>query len=523
MKSAKSIIISIFIVGGGQVYEGRLWVGIAFAVIFYGSIFLMKNIWTGLNPAFWGIVGVWILFWLYNIYDAYKGATYDKPPCEKACPAGITPWIYINLIATDSKEEYPFFPFFKILERICPAPCEDKCTRRGIDKPVAIKYLKSAVKMSPPQCNHKKRDKRIGIIGAGPCGLAAGYFLVKKGYGVTIYEKEEMPGGVLRTFIPEFRLSSSVLDEEIEKILNCGIELKCGVRVGADISLDELLQKYDALFVATGAGKPIKLNILGEENCLNGLELLKEIKKGKEFHLGRVGVVGGGNTAIDVARSLIRQGNKVTIYYRRRIEDMPCEHEDREEAREEGIEIVPLCLPQRVEDGRVTFIKTAAPEGRKGRIEIMPDSEFEVELDRLVLACGQIPDSAFLRKYLKVNQNGSIKVKNGRTSHPKIFAGGDAVLGSKTLAHAVGQAKEVADLIDFSLRGIAPGIGRFFKKSYMPRVEVLPIKDLPRIKIPHRDVEERKNDFLEVELRASEEELRKEADRCLACPLRYRP
>lgn len=523
MKSVKSALISIFIVGGGQIYAGRLWTGIAFAVIFYGSILLMRNIWTGLNPAFWSIVGVWFLFWLYNIFDAYKGARLEQPPCERVCPAGIAPWVYINLIATESKEKYPFFPFFNILERICPAPCEDQCTRKIIDSAVAIKYLKSAVKTSEPAVSDKKRNKKVGIIGAGPCGLSAGYYLVNKGYSVTIYEKEEKPGGVLRTFIPEFRLSTQALENEIKKILDCGIELKCRTEVGKDISMDELLQKYDALFIATGAWEPVKMNIPGEEMCLNGLEVLKRIKQGEEFRIGQVGVIGGGNTAIDVARSLIRQGNKVTIYYRRRIEDMPAEHEDREEALEEGIKIIPLCLPRAVKKDRVVMVKTESPEGRLGEVKVIEDSEFEVKLDKLIMACGQKPKPDFLKPYVNIDEAGRIKTKDGRTSNPRIFAGGDAVLGSKTLAHAVGQAKETAESIDLSLRGIHPFIGRLLKKTYLPRVELLPIKDIPRIKIPHRNIEERKHDFLEVELRAKKEDLKKEADRCLVCPLRYRP
>ena len=333
----RAALISTFIVGGGQVFSRRYLSGIVLAVLFYGSIALMINIWTGVNEAFWGLIAAWTLFWLYNIYDAYKGVNYHKPPCEKTCPAGISPWTYINIIAHDNNEKYPYIPFFGTLEHICPAPCESECTRRGIDESVAIKYLKRCVPMEDPIRSAEERKERIAIIGAGPCGLTAAYYLGNRGYHTTVYDRENKPGGILTTLIPKFRLPDTMLEKEINATLNPHVELKCGIEIGKDIEFEEILSKYDAVFLAIGAWKATELNIQGEETALSGFDILRRIKDGEEFHLGKVGVIGGGNTAMDVARSLLRQGNEVKIFYHRRVMDMPAEHEDRIEAQEEGI------------------------------------------------------------------------------------------------------------------------------------------------------------------------------------------
>ncbi|UCF70470.1 MAG: FAD-dependent oxidoreductase [candidate division WOR-3 bacterium] len=522
-KYGRATLISALFVGGGQIYSRRYWAGLVFACLFYGSIGLMLVIWTGVNEAFWGLIAAWILVWLYNVYDAFKGANYHKPPCEKSCPAGISPWIYINLIAADNDEKYPHVPFFGTLEHICPAPCEDECTRRGIDSAVAIKYLKRCVSMEEPPTIERKRKEKIAIIGAGPCGLSAAYSLSNKGYDITVYEREEKPGGILTTLIPSFRLPDAMLNEEIENMLRERVELKCGIEVGKDTEFEDILREYDAVFVAIGAWKATTLGIPGEENALSGFDVLRKIKEGKTFKLGRVGVIGGGNTAIDVARSLLRQGNEVSIYYRRRIMDMPAEHEDRIEAQEEGIEIVQLTTPLEIHKDRVTMTKTECLEGRAGAVGLVKGSEYEVEIDALVITAGQWPESSFLKDHLKTDKRGRIVTKNGKTSHPKVFAGGDAVLGSATVAHAVGQGLAVADRIDAHLRKVPGFIYNILRRDFLPAIKLIPMRKAQRIEIPHRKIEERIKDFAEVELDASNEDLRNEACRCLTCPLKFRP
>ena len=523
MKSGKAALFSTFIVGAGQIYSGRILSGIVLAVIFYGSIGLMINIWTGLNQAFWGLLGAWILIWLYNIFDAYKGFRYQKPPCEKVCPAGIVPWAYLNHLATGSDQQYPYVPFFDTLSRICLAPCESHCTRRGIDAPVAIRYMRAGVKTRLPQHKHKSKSKRIAIVGAGPCGLSAAYYLAHRGYKVTVYEKEEKAGGVIGILIPEFRHPQAVLDQEIDTLLSMGFELKCGIEIGKDISMDELIRDNDAVFLAIGVWRPIKLGVSGEENALDGFEVLRRIKKGELYHLGKVGIIGGGNTAIDIARSLIREGHEVTIYYRRNVQDMPAEHENLEEAQEEGVEIVPLVLPTKIEKHKITLLKTECTEGRKGPVREIKGSEFDVRVDTVVMAIGQEPDAGFLKDIVKLDKRGRILAKGNRTSHPKVYAGGDIVLGSATVAHAVGHGMNAARRIDASLRRMPALLVSLLRKTYQPRVKPLPLVKRSRIEIPHRDIQERKGDFKEVELWASKEELQKEAARCLSCPLRYHP
>jgi len=514
-----STIISVFIVGGGQIYSNRLLTGLWFIIFFYGSILVTKILWIKLTVGFWFLLGAWIIFWLFNIYDAYRGETYYKPPCEKNCPAGIAPWYYINLIVKN-KARYPFIPFFRILGMICPAPCEDNCTRRGIDEPVAIGYLKHGVETEEPSAPIKKRKEKVGIIGAGPCGLTAAYELGKMGYQVTVFEKEKFSGGVLSAYIPEFRLPRSIVDQEIELLKKAGFEIKNNVEVGKEIGFAELITDYDAIFVSTGAGKSERLNIEGEALAFGGLDILYRIKQGECIKLGRVAVIGGGNTAFDVARSLLRCGNDVAIYYRRGIEDMPAEKENRIEALEEGIKIYPYTTPVCIKENKVIMAKTRAPEGRRGRVEIISGSEFEIELDKVVSAIGQVPSTDFLRDYLQIDDRQRIVVKNGRAGNSKIFAGGDAVRGPQTLAHAVGDGIKIARMID---RYLSDRLFSLANGIYPFEPECWQIVNIPKIKIPHRNVSERIKDFKIVEGIPSKEDLKNEARRCLVCPLRYRP
>ena len=518
-------LISFFIVGGGQVYTGRFWTGIIYAIFFYGIIASMKILFIEANLGFHAAIASLVIFWLFNIVDAYKGPRYIPPPCEKACPAGIAPWIYVNQVGSKAAWKYPFIPFFKTMELVCPAPCEDRCTRRGIDEAVAIRYLKNGVTAEKTaDGKNKKKDKKIAVIGAGPCGLTAAYELANKGYEVTVYEKDKKPGGIPAALIPDFRLSSETAEQEVKSLLHENIKLKCDVEIGKDISFENLIRDNHAVFVATGAWQQSKLGIPGEEKSLDAFNILRRIKNGEKFNLGNVVVIGGGNTAIDVARSLRRMGSNVKIYYRRRIEAMPCEHEDRIEAIEEGIKIIPLTIPVGCVQNSIMMAKTQCGEGRKGPVEIIKGSEFDVKVDNIVCAIGQQPETGFLKEYVKTDEQGRILVKNSKTNHPKVFAGGDAVLGPQTVAHAVGHGLTAAQNIDFKLRSV-PGLWRWFTKSifYPKAIKALTLTNGSRLKVPHREVAKRIADFKPIELAVSAEELCTEANRCLTCPIRYAP
>lgn len=523
MKRGNAALISVFVVGAGQIANRRLLTGITLALLFYGSIAVMIILWKGMNAAFWGLLAAWVVVWLYSVIDAHQGPSFETPPCETACPAGIRPWIYINFLARASTQQYPFVPFFSVLGHICPAPCENACTRRGIDEALAIRYLRHGVTRTTGEPVRKKRRKRVAIIGAGPCGLTAAYYLDQAGYKVYVFEREKKPGGVLATLIPEFRLPAKVLNADIDLVLSSGMELTCGVEIGAALSLDELLQTHDAVLIATGAWKPARLGILGEEHALVGIDMLRRIKQGERMKLGTVGVIGGGNSAMDVARSLRRFGNEVTIYYRRRIEDMPAEKENLHCAQDEGIAFVPLTTPIKIEKNRVAMGRTESLYGRTGSVKVVEGSEFTVELDAVVLAVGQVPDSSVVSDRIDVDKFGRIPTRNGRTSVRRLFAGGDAVLGSQTVAHAVGQGMRVAQQIDWTLRHIPRYLGTVLTPTYVPQVVSLPTKEGQRIVIPQRPVSERLNDFDIVEQHSSHDRLRSEACRCLVCPLRYRP
>jgi pyruvate/2-oxoglutarate dehydrogenase complex dihydrolipoamide dehydrogenase (E3) component len=226
---------------------------------------------------------------------------------------------------------------------------------------------------------------------------------------------------------------------------------------------------------------------------------------------------------MDVARSLRRFGNDVTIYYRRRIEDMPAEKENLRGARDEGIALVPLTTPIKIEKNRVAMGRTESLYGRTGSVKVVEGSEFTVDLDAVVLAVGQVPDCSFVRNRIDVDKFGRIPTRNGKTSVRRLFAGGDVVLGSQTVAHAVGQGMRVAQQIDWTLRHIPRYLGTMFTPTYAPRVSAFPMWDGQRMTIPQRLVSERLNDFDIVEQHSSLDTLRHEARRCMVCPLRYRP
>jgi NADH-quinone oxidoreductase subunit F len=437
-------------------------------------------------------------------------------------------------------------PLSSVCGRVCNHPCEVRCRAGEVGEPIAIRHLKRFVadherqNGGPPDIRpvSKKYDK-VAIVGSGPAGLMAAWELTKRGYDVTVFEAESVAGGMLSWGIPEYRLPKAALDAEIADIKRLGVEIKLNTRIGQDLTLDDLLnQGYKSIFIAAGAPVNLKLGISGEdvEGVIDPIEFLKKYNLEKDATIGKkVAVVGGGNTAIDAARTAWRLGADVTILYRRTRPEMPANEEEIEEALEEGIKIEYLTLPiaAHSKNGRLSGITCTQMEltdfDKSGRRRPIPveGTEFELEVDTLIPAIGQQPDLAFLngKGNVGVTKWNTIEVSPGTmaTSVPGIFAGGDVVSGPSTVLEAMEAGKIAAESIHKYLRG--EEVKREYKPT-TPRMEVPLVTLTPeeameseRPPIPTLPVEERRGNFKEVELGFSKDVAIKEAKRCLRCDL----
>jgi len=461
-------------------------------------------------------------------------------PCKYLCPAQIDVPRYVRLIAEGRFEESlatirEKVPFPKVLGRICTHPCEDGCRRSELNEPIAIRLLKRFVadNASPPKIRNPRPDtgKRVAVIGAGPAGLTAAYYLRMLGHGVDLFDADPEPGGMMRFGIPEYRLPRDVLAEEVREILSTGIALHLNEKVE---SLDELFSEgFDAIFVATGAHRPVRLGIEGEDlpGVIDGLSFLKRVNRGERVEIGeRVGVIGGGNVAIDVSRVAVRLGAKdVSILYRRTRAEMPALEEEVEGALEEGIKIEYLVAPVRILDMGdglgVELIKMRLGEpDSTGRARPIPieGSERTIRFDTVIVAIGQrveVPPGFDLR----LTRQGTIEVGDDlETSRRGVFAGGDAVLGPSSVIEAIAHGRIAASSIDKFLGGEGDIEERLVEdrpSMWMGRIEGF--ASLPRLKPRHLPPEERKHNFEEVEMGFTEEEAVAEATRCLRCDLRF--
>ena len=311
-------------------------------------------------------------------------------------------------------------------------------------------------------------QNRVAIVGSGPAGLSAAHDLVKKGYSVTIFEALSSPGGMLRRCIPKYRLPNKLVDFDVMYIKDMGVEIKTNVPIGGSLNMKKLFEEgYDAIFVATGAQEDQKFRIEGNElgGVFHALDFLENAKQEKVEPLNRVSIIGGGNVAIDSARTARRLGAKeVTIFYRRSKDEIPASPWDIKEAEREGIKIQFLVAPKRIlgENGKVTRIECTKIElgeqdatGRRRPIPV-EGSEFVVETDTVIIAIGQFPNTVFLPKTVEITNQRTIATDpfTLETTSPSIFAGGDAVLGSGTLIEAILTGKQAAFSIDYYLRGI---------------------------------------------------------------------
>jgi len=465
-------------------------------------------------------------------------------PCKIACPAHIPVQGYVALIGEGKFQEAlelvrETVPFAGTLGRICYHPCEMICKRQEVEQPLSICALKRFVYDACsggelPEAAERVYQEQVAIVGAGPAGLTAAYHLARTGYGVTVYEALPVAGGMLAVGIPEYRLPRDVLNHEIDLIRALGVEIRLGTPVGRDggPSLDDLHRENDAVFLAVGAHQSRRLDIPGEdlEGVIHSTDFLRRLGLGEEVALGRrVAVIGGGNAAVDAARSALRLGSEVTVVYRRSRAEMPAIPAEVEAAMEEGVQFHFLATPTRVleQDGRVVgmeCIRMALGEpdesGRRRPVPV-PGSEFTLELDTVIVSIGQQPDLTPLAgaettrwRTLAADQNTLVTPVEG------VFAGGDAVTGPAMAIDAMAAGKRAAETIHRYLRGQDLLVGRTFEWPRPEEIEVTIPRDVElaeRPEMTHLPLAERRTTFHEVELGLTEEQAVAEAQRCLSC------
>ena len=467
-------------------------------------------------------------------------------PCTHACPAQVDVPRYVHLVAQRRFAEAAAvvrekIPLLGTVGRVCLHPCEEECRRAHLNEAISIAGLKrvcgerdagiwrSSSKVAA------STGKRVAIVGSGPAGLTAGFYLAKLGHSATVLEALPEAGGMMRVGIPPYRLPREVLYSDIKEIGRVGIEIKTGAKVE---SLDGLFaQGYDAVFLGIGAHKGIRMGISGEERpgVRDCISFLTDVNLGRAIKLpARVAVIGGGNAAIDAARTALRVGaSEVTIIYRRSRAEMPASAEEVRQALEEGVKIIFLAEPVRITGGngmlKVECIRTALGEpdatGRRRPVRVK-GSEFVSEFDEVIGAVGQMPDVPG-RFGLDIDpRNNTIKVDPATlaTSREGVFAGGDAVRGPTSVVWAIADGRRAAASIDKYLGGSgiitetlveteepSPWLGR--KEGFA---------DMSRAQMPSLSLKQRAHGFAEVELGLTEEMAIKEAERCLRCELRLK-
>jgi len=470
-------------------------------------------------------------------------------PCELACPAGCDIPGFVAAIAKgDDRKAIGIIrqtiPLPGILGRICPAPCEEACRRHGVDEPVSICALKRFAAdremvdgATLPQCKPAS-GKRVAIIGAGPAGLTAAWFLLLAGHEVTILDANEKAGGMMRYGIPKFRLPEAVIDADVEPLIRMGATFRFSTVFGKDADRVELQKTHDALLLTIGASRAARLDIPGEDlaGVKSGIGFLADVAAGTATAPGKsVIVIGGGNTAIDAARTALRLGAEpVTIIYRRGRDEMPANRLEIEEAIAEGVELrllaAPVCIEQGSDGLVVTAVKMQLGEpdtsGRR-RPSPVAGSEFSLQADTVIAATGQQVDLPVeAAGSIGVERNGTVKVNGGsmQTGAPGVFAAGDCVSGPDLAIRAVQQGRLAAEAIDRFLNGSDPAAtgATLFNSSYGERDKAPHqfydrAKPAARIAVPELKAGSRRQSFEEAVTGYDAEQAREEAGRCLRC------
>ena len=470
-------------------------------------------------------------------------------PCQIACPAGIDIQGYLALIARGAYTEavqliQERLPLPGIIGRVCPHPCETACRRNLVDDPLPICALKRFAADRSEECIPEIKPAsgfKVAIVGSGPAGLSAAYYLAKEGHAAMIFEALPKSGGMLRYGIPDYRLPPDVLDKEVESILRMGVGLKTGQALGKDFTIADLFSDgFNAVFLGIGAHKSSTMRVEGEDldGVLPGTDFLRSVVMGDPMELGKkVVVIGGGNTAIDAARTSLRLGaDEVTILYRRSRAEMPATDWEIDEAEEEGIKLHFLAAPVKIhaQNGRVSSIECIKMElgepDESGRRRPVPidGSEFTLEISAVIAAIGQKPELSPIEKLDQIETKwGNIVVRGDimLTGMKGVFAGGDCVTGAATAVEAVAAGRRAAIAIDRYLRGrdLAPKDKAPFEITKGEKLEDVDAADLARVeripleKGPVLTPEERRTSFVEAELGYAEDMAIRQADRCLEC------
>ena len=486
-----------------------------------------------------------------NMKNCYDSGT---APCKTACPAHIAVQGYIKMAAEGRyldalkliKQDNPFPA---VCGSICNRRCEDACTRGTIDSPVAIDEIKRFIaeqelnaetRYVPARRTYRASTEdyaeHIAVIGAGPAGMSCAYYLANMGYPVTVFEKNPVPGGMLTLGIPNFRLEKDVVNAEIEVLREMGVEFKCGVEVGKDVTLDELrAQGYNGFFLGIGAQKSSALRIPGEEleGVFGGVEFMREVNLGSKPAIGdKVAVIGGGNVAMDVCRTAVRLGAKETyVVYRRSEDEMPADKMEVAEAKEEGIKFLFLNAPAEIigEDGKVKALKVEVMElgepDEKGRRKPVGTGKFEtIEVSAVIGAIGQKVDlGGIAPEGMTFNKNGTIiaDAVTLQTSQPDVFVGGDVYTGPKFAIDAIAAGREAAISLH---RYVHPGQSLTLARNRRDFIELdksnLAIAvesfDNSSRQVPGHDAKKAKS-FSNDRMAFTEEQVKKEASRCLGC------
>jgi NADPH-dependent glutamate synthase beta subunit-like oxidoreductase/NAD-dependent dihydropyrimidine dehydrogenase PreA subunit len=480
-----------------------------------------------------------------------------RAPCQAECPVGTNAGLYVSLIAEGKFDEALRVasepnPFPAICGRVCTAPCEDVCRRGEFDEPIAIRDLKRFAtdhgknkRVIPLPSKYYK--ERVAIVGAGPTGLSAAYYLARRGYKVTVFDAMPVAGGMMSIGIPEYRLPREELNADIDAIMALGVEIRLNTAIGRDVAFNDLEKDYNAVLLAVGAQRSQRLEIPGEDTLKNVTPATGFLK---DFNLnpattisGIVAVVGGGSTAMDAARSALRSGaSEVHILYRRTRSEMPAQAEEVRAALEEGIQLHELVAPISLEgtNDYVTAIQCqrmaqeGEPDERGRRRPVpIPGSEYTMVVDHVLVAIGEAPDPSFLPPgtSVEVAPWGGllINTETTATGAKGVFAAGDVTYGPKSIIQAAAHGRQAAKNIHAYLRNISPGAVRempddeFETPSNLPQdgYVTLDLQTTPRATMPLRTGDAARTRSIEFASGLTEEQAQNEARRCLRCDLAY--